>query len=87
MTIVMDAAYSRSYLCLSRDYTDLLHRFTPIIFLTSSKAVLDAKSYSRQGHTGKQVLQQGHNLVPAQVPNQALITKYENKRIDKYKIR
>ena len=37
--------------CLSRDYTDIIHRFTQIIFFTSREAVLDAKNYhdSRQG--------------------------------------
>ena len=77
MTTVMDVAYSRAYYAF--------HRFTPIIFFTLRDAVLDAKNYSRQGH--KQVLQQGHNQVHARVPNQALIDKYENKHIDKYKIR
>ena len=72
-------------LCLSWDYIDILHRFTPIIFFTLRDAVLDAKNYSRQRH--KQVLQQGHNQVHARVSNQVLIDKYENKHIDKYKIR
>ena len=35
----------------------------------------------------KQVLQQGHNQLPAQVPTQALIDKYKIKRIDKCNIR
>ena len=49
---------SRTWNCyLSRDCTDILERFTPIIFITSREAVVDAKTYSRHCRQGlKQVL-------------------------------
>ena len=49
MTTVMDAAYSRQFhapgpIMPVTDYTDILHRFAPIIFFNSREAVLDAKN-------------------------------------------
>ena len=62
-------------LCLSLDYTAILHSFTLLNFFISLKADLEAKNNALQGH--KQVLQQGHKQVPGQARNQELIGKQE----------